>query len=86
MQQFQTCLISSMVISRTLTPEIWHLTSESYNFYLSETMDTTNEPPHDKTKKVTVRPVKTQLGLGIPPVWSESSLSAWRKLWSLATH
>ena len=21
-----------------------------------------------------------------PPIWSESSLSAWRKLWSLATH
>ena len=23
---------------------------------------------------------------GIRPVWSESSLSTWRKLWSLATH
>ena len=33
------------------------------------------EPPHDKTNKVTVR-----------PVWSESSLSAWRKFGSLATH
>ena len=28
-----------------------------------------NEPPHD-TKKVTVRPVKTQISLGISPVWS----------------
>ena len=27
-----------------------------------------------------------QPGLGIRPVWSVSSLSAWRKLWSLATH
>ena len=31
-------------------------------------------------------PVKTQISLGIRPVWSESSLSAWRKLGSLATH
>ena len=44
------------------------------------------EPPHDKTNKVTVHPVKTQISLGICPVWSESSLSAWRKLGSLATH
>ena len=35
---------------------------------------------------MTLRPAKTQLSLGIRPVWSESSLSAWRKLGSLATH
>ena len=44
------------------------------------------DPRHDKTNKVTVRPAKTQISLGIRPVWSESSLSAWRKLGSLATH
>ena len=33
-----------------------------------------------------VRPAKTQISLGICPVWSESSLSAWRNLGSLATH
>ena len=44
------------------------------------------EPPHDKTNKMTVRSAKTQVSLGIRPVWSESSLSAWRKLGSLATH
>ena len=33
-----------------------------------------------------VCPAKTQISLGIRPVWSESSLSAWRKLGSLATH
>ena len=32
------------------------------------------------------RPVKTQISLGIRLVWSESSLFAWRKLGSLATH
>ena len=36
----------------------------------------TYEPPHDKTNKMTVCPVKTQISLGIHPVWSESSLSA----------
>ena len=36
------------------------------------------EPPHDKTNKMTVRPAKTQISLGIRPVWSESSLcSQW---------
>ena len=44
------------------------------------------EPPCDKTNKMTVRPAKTQISLGIRPVWSESSLSAWRKLGFLATH
>ena len=40
---------------------------------------------HDKTNKMSVRPAKTQISLGIRQVWSESSLSAWRKLGSLAT-
>ena len=44
------------------------------------------EPRHDKTNKMAVRPAKTQISLGIRPVWSESSLSAWRKVGSLATH
>ena len=41
---------------------------------------------HDKTNKVSVRPAKTQISLGIRPVWSESSLSTWKKLGSLATY
>ena len=44
------------------------------------------EPRHDKTNKMAVRPAKTQISLGIRPVWSECSLFAWRKLGSLATH
>ena len=39
-----------------------------------------------KPTKWHVRPAKTQISLSIRPVWSEYSLSAWRKLWSLATH
>ena len=38
-----------------------------------------------KLTKWHARPAKTQISLGIRPVWSESSLSAWRKLGSLAT-
>ena len=39
-----------------------------------------------KPTKWHVRPKKTQISLGIRPVWSVSSLSAWRKLGSLVTH
>ena len=47
----------------------------------------TYEPAHDKKiTKLHVRPAKTQISLGICPVWSESSLSAWRTAGSLAIH
>ena len=39
-----------------------------------------------KQAKWHVRWAKTHISLGIRPVWSESSLSTWRKLLSLATH
>ena len=35
-----------------------------------------HEPRHDKSNKISVRPAKTQIILGIRPVWSESSLCA----------
>ena len=47
------------------------------------------EPPHDKTNKMACAPSEDldQTGsLGIRPVWSESLLSTWTKLGSLATH
>ena len=44
------------------------------------------EPPHDKTNHMAMRLAKTQISLGIRPVWSESSLSAWRNVGTLATH
>ena len=34
------------------------------------------EPRHDKTNKLSVRPAKKKISLGIRPVWSESSLCA----------
>ena len=39
-----------------------------------------------KPTKWHVRPTKTQINQGIHPVWSESLLSVWRHLGSLATH
>ena len=39
-----------------------------------------------KTTKWHVHPAKTQINLGVRPVWSVSSLSAWWNLGSLATH
>ena len=44
------------------------------------------ELPHNKTNKMTYAPSKTQISLGICPVWSVSSLSEWRNSGSLATH
>ena len=42
---------------------------------------------HNMTKPTQwhVRPAKTQISLGIYPVRSESLLSAWRSVWTLAT-
>ena len=37
--------------------------------------DYKSEPRHDKTNKMSVRPAKTQISLGICPVLSESSLA-----------
>ena len=37
-----------------------------------------SKPRHDKTNKMSVRLTKTQISLGIRPVWSESSLCAQR--------
>ena len=61
-----------------------YVTNELY--ILGNFRKATFEPRHDKTNKMSVRPAKTQISLVIRPVWSESSLSAWRNLGSLATH
>ena len=39
-----------------------------------------------KPTKWPVRPAKTQINLGICPVWSELSLSAWRNIRSSVTN
>ena len=59
-----------------------------------EQKKTSNEPPYDKTNQMTARPAKTQISLGIRPVWSVFTvrmkkgwvlsypLSSYRGLWS----
>ena len=47
----------------------------SYELQINNSFKPT-EPRHDKTNKMSVRPAKTQISLGIRPVWSESSLCA----------
>ena len=61
-------------------------TDDNCHFATSWVKSCQYEPRHDKTNKMVVRPAKTQISLGIRPVWSESSLIAWRKLGSLTSH
>ena len=61
---------------------LWHSLEMFLKVAFTIKLVTTNEPQHHKTNKMSVRPAKTQ----IRPVWSESSLSAWRNLGSLATY
>ena len=59
---------------------VWSGSALFAQAYLSENLGSlpsgTCEPRHDKTNKVIVSPAKTQISLGIRPVWSESSLCA----------
>ena len=50
---------------------LFHVLSILLSSFLSS-----NEPRHNKTNKMSVRPAKTQISLGIRPVWSESSQCA----------
>ena len=43
----------------------------------------TNEPRHDKTNKMSVRPARTQISLGMRPVWSVFSVHI-KKAWVLS--
>ena len=72
--------------------KLFETNSSCWPFQISNYMQHDNlrsmiiEPRHNKTNKMSVRPAKIQISLGIHPVSSEYSLSAWRKLRSLATH
>ena len=63
----------------------WHRTTHRHWKCINRKRSGTDEPRHDKPNKMAVRPAKTQISLGMRPVWSESSLSAWRNLWFSAT-
>ena len=62
-------LLLSCFVKLTLESFIYKFRQYNMWYYLFE-------PRHDKTNKMSVRPAKTQISLGIRPVWSESSLCA----------
>ena len=76
-------LFHQKIISYTPNSPNW---DRLFSWILGTCSPEKNEPSHDKTNKMIVPPVKTRISLGFCPVWSESSLSAWRKLGSLAAH
>ena len=57
----------------------WSVCPETYVHYNMSRLTT-------KPTKWSVHPAKTPISLGIRPIWSESKLSAWRKLGSLDTY
>ena len=71
-REFTPALISVSFPHTVLCHVLWFI----YVTVYSSLNGTRYEPRHDKTNKVTVRPAKTQISLGIRPVWSESSLCA----------
>ena len=77
-----SCLHYYFYYLRTRCASSWskrlRYSSVSHRRYEGCQVSETFEPPHDKTNKMTVRPAKTQISLGIRPVWSETSLCAQR--------
>ena len=72
---------SALIFARSLGKSLNIQLAASYsnNFLGTQQMllhEKTCEPQHDKTNKMSVRPAKTPISLGIRPVWSESSLCA----------
>ena len=82
---FRSCSPFNIIIYKNRSKQIINQDFLSY-LILLKCIKRQYEPRHDKTNKMAVRPTKTQISLGIRPVWSESSLSAWRSIGSLATH
>ena len=81
-RSFSFCIALCLQRYEVLRGEVWSLALLLVRVFVSAPF----EPRHDKTNKMAVRPAKTQIRLGMSPLWSESSLSAWRNLGSLATH
>ena len=67
----QWFVVSEHYCADSSEPSLWAY--HMYPFYICWLIF---EQPHDKTNKMTVCPAKTQISLGIRPVWSESSLCA----------
>ena len=85
------CIYECLILPFTNVHSIWHIwwcrtISDSFKNFPALHTPVINEPPHDKTNKMTVRQAKTQI---IRPVWSESSLcTQWvaKDQWTTAFH
>ena len=78
--------IQSNSLRMVLTPDFKHLLKQASREISQTLLAKQMSRITTKPTKWHVRPAKTQISLGICPVWSEYSLSALRKLGSLATH
>ena len=65
---------------------MWQCQWPNFGFLYKRLRYCPHEPQHEKTNKVAAHPAKTQISLGIRPVWPESSLSTRRTPGSLATY
>ena len=84
--QWHSFFCDAVEVLNIRTPEII-LKFEEWFYHTAKHAKDADKMNRDMTKQTKwVCPAKTQISLGIRPVWSESSLSAWRKLGSLATH
>ena len=73
-------LLNNQIWKLVTTPGKWASSCENGTYHVTLSLLMT------KPTKWHVRPVMTQISLGIRPVWSETLLSPWRKLRSLANH
>ena len=82
-KELPTRLLEDYINNKVSWHGIWVVQHSHFRFiFLSDIRAATWQ----NQRKWHVHPAKTQISLGIRPVWSESSLSAWRKLGSLANH
>ena len=72
--------LTSLQLDKRLFSVVWPRAQKDIQIDMSTQLRLGLSPiyklPHEKTNKMTVHPVKTQISLGIRPVWSESSLCA----------
>ena len=76
---------AAQILDLTLTNYLNQLAKPTFRFRYAHTplghgtewrIHSTNEPRHDKFNKMSVRPAKTRISLGIRPVWSVHSIGS----------
>ena len=66
--RFLLCFLSFTETVCSISQEVFQ--EEEENTETNVSLQSLNEPQHDKTNKMSVRPAKTQISLGVRPVWS----------------